>query len=653
MITRIMAFVATLLTCAVLGVQTGCINSTQLADGGISGTGITNGPISGFGSVIANGIHFDSDSAAVTFNGLPGSIDMLESGMLVTMAGQYDAASSSGTAASVAFEYTLTGQVESRTDVIEVLGQVVSVDARTVYRNTDLATLAVGDYIAVSGLASANGSIRATYLEQVAAPAELVVVGQVTGLDVAASTFRILNLNRQVSGGIASTLPQQLVDFSQAQLAGFAGAVPADGDLVRITGTLAGSRLNASLVSNQRAALAGNPGDHFLLQGLLQAHTPGSALAVNGQAVRLDAATLYINTTASGLAPDDSLQIEGAVAADGSLLATRVIRLDQPTVTLHADIDSLDPTAGTLELLGLSVTTNLFTVFDDSSSAALKPFSLGALAAGDRLIVSGYVAAGDIVASSVVRVDSAPGAAERITGQVDTLPGAPLFEIAGLPIDTGSLQDFSGFLEGSLAISGAGFFQALRSGMAVEVLGQYSGAGLQPSSVRIVACCNLSILDPNGIFVGGLSDVVATWDGTLYSDPSTQTAANMTLASATAMPFFGQPWLMHDVRAFGPGNYSFTTTRGSTLTLAVAPGQVGAHMLVDWGTSLNVDAVLLWEVDGVYAGSRGSGSDLGSRGFLFNLAGIDGDGDGIPGIRFADGPFRDFQPVINVNLTTP
>ena len=172
-------------------------------------------------------------------------------------------------------------------------------------------------------------------------------------------------------------------------------------------------------------------------------------------------------------------------------------------------------------------------------------------------------------------------------------------------------------------------------------------------SVTITACCNLSVLDPTGVFIGGVNDVVATWDGTLYNDPVTQTAPNMTLTSATSMHFFGFPWVTHDVRVFGPGNYTLTTTRGNTLNFDVGPGQVGAHMLVDWNISLDMDVAVLWEVDGVYTGSLSSGSDLGAKGFLFNLAGIDGDGDGIPGIAFVDGPFTGFQPVINVNLTNP
>ena len=186
--------------------------------------------------------------------------------------------------------------------------------------------------------------------------------------------------------------------------------------------------------------------------------------------------------------------------------------------------------------------------------------------------------------------------------------------------------------------------------MVVDVRGAWDGATLVPAGVTITACCNFGVLDPSGVFIGGANDVVVTWDGTLYNDPLAQTAPNMTLTSANSTLFFGFPWLMHDVRAFGPGSYTFATTRGNTLHLEVAPGQVGAHMLVDWNFNLDMDIAVLWEVDGIYSGSTGSGSDLGARGYLFNLASVDGDGDGIPGVRLVDGPFVGIQPVFNLNL---
>jgi hypothetical protein len=56
--------------------------------GGIGGTGIVFGAISGFGSVIVAGVEFDSSSAIVTLNGENVEETALALGMVVTVRGQ-------------------------------------------------------------------------------------------------------------------------------------------------------------------------------------------------------------------------------------------------------------------------------------------------------------------------------------------------------------------------------------------------------------------------------------------------------------------------------------------------------------------------------------------------------------------------------------
>ncbi len=158
------------------------------------------------------------------------------------------------------------------------------------------------------------------------------------------------------------------------------------------------------------------------------------------------------------------------------------------------------------------------------------------------------------------------------------------------------------------------------------------------------------MINPSGDFVGGADDVLFSWDGTLYTDPVTQTVSNISIGSASSKPFFGFPWNIHDARAFGAGSYSFTTTRGNTLDLNVGVNQVGAHLLFDWNGNDNVDMVLLWNIDSTFEGSLSSADDLGAKGQFFNLASTDGNGDGIPGIPMVDGPFQGFQP--NFNMST-
>ena len=153
-----------------------------------------------------------------------------------------------------------------------------------------------------------------------------------------------------------------------------------------------------------------------------------------------------------------------------------------------------------------------------------------------------------------------------------------------------------------------------------------------------------TMLNPNGSFVGGATDIFANWDGSFLTSTADNTI-NMTMGSALPEPFFGFPWQSHSIRVFGPGSYSLTTSRGNPLSFTVGPNQIGAHMLFDWNNNNNIDVAIVWDINGVFPGP-GNGA-----GQIFNLVSVDGDGDGIPGIRMPDGPFTGFSANFNINFT--
>ncbi len=116
---------------------------------------------------------------------------------------------------------------------------------------------------------------------------------------------------------------------------------------------------------------------------------------------------------------------------------------------------------------------------------------------------------------------------------------------------------------------------------------------------------NFTLTDPLGdILTGGANDVIAHWDGSLNTT-ATGDNFNMLMKSESDAPFFGFPWTAHDIRVFGPGSYSLNTScsaaelqistdpascagvpGGVPFTLTVGPGQVGAHMLIDWNANI-------------------------------------------------------------------
>lgn len=178
---------------------------------------------------------------------------------------------------------------------------------------------------------------------------------------------------------------------------------------------------------------------------------------------------------------------------------------------------------------------------------------------------------------------------------------------------------------------------------------------------------------PVGV-VGGTNDVSFTWDGSLFNSSTDYTGpgsvSNATLASTA--PFFSVTWTAHDVQIFGPGTYTFDVTAGGdpsdtetgTLTMAVGPDQLGAHMLFDWGVNKNIDVAVVWNKNASFTGPMCTGGsncgatpntpnpDGNSSSTVFMLASTDPDGDGANGIPMAPkGPFPGFNANFSVKGT--
>ena len=197
---------------------------------------------------------------------------------------------------------------------------------------------------------------------------------------------------------------------------------------------------------------------------------------------------------------------------------------------------------------------------------------------------------------------------------------------------------------------------------------------------------NFTMLTPTGAIQGGTNDVQMTWDQTVFTSITDYTGpgsvSNVTAASTTA--FSSNIWTAHDIQAFGTGTYTFDATLGGgaetgNLVLTVPAGQLGVHMLFDWGSSTNLDVAVLAgpapaffgsglgaTTDGIatcglFGGGDGSnclwdGAGFGSDGQppgsqVWGLVSVDGNGDGVPGIPMpAGGAFEFFQANFNANL---
>ncbi|GER12465.1 DUF5666 domain-containing protein [Variovorax boronicumulans] len=197
---------------------------------GSGGTGVTAdaagiGAADGLGSVILNGLRYNTDSATFSLE----DTTELQIGMSARIAGKVDADFNNGIAATVVSAAELRGAVSAidlKDGSFTVMGARVTTDNATVWGDAkgaaDLVDTAV---VQVWGLPAAPGILRATRVLVAPATTAPLVTGTVQNLD---------------RGGQQFTLGLLTVDFGGAAFGpGIDAASLANGAIVRVRGTAA------------------------------------------------------------------------------------------------------------------------------------------------------------------------------------------------------------------------------------------------------------------------------------------------------------------------------------------------------------------------------------------------------------------------------
>lgn len=435
---------------------------------------LVSGAITGFGSVIVNGVRYDTDTAEVRIEDRAGTISELKVGQVVRLEAQVDDRGG-GRATRIERHHLLQGVVQS-VDVaggtLTVSGQVVIVDGDTSFDDSivpaTLAGVAVGDRIEVHGFVASNGQARATRIEKSdAGETEVEVKGLVSGHDPGAKRFHVGNL---------------VVDYSTAALERFGSEGPRDGDLVEVEGreVLVDGALRASRVEKEDGGIRGVSGHEAEVEGLVTRFVSPADFDVAGLRVTATSATTFLGGSAVDLALDVKVEAEGRLDASGVLVATKVEFKRSSSVQLEARVDAVDPSAGTLRVLGLTVVVDASTRKEDKQGDD-QFFALDDLRVGDWVEVAGFAdpaTSGRIVATRLERDD--PEDEVELRGSVDSLE-APRLRIVGVNVET---TPGTGFEDEDLRIDAATFFERA-AGQVVEVDGSWDGATLTAREAEI------------------------------------------------------------------------------------------------------------------------------------------------------------------------
>jgi hypothetical protein len=430
---------------------------------------MTTGTITGFGSIYVNGVHFQTTSATIRKNGQVVAQSALKVGEVAHIKGSENDSDGTGNADSVDVEQNVVGPIDkidktSTPNTITVLGQTVKIDNGTSFSPDvkDISGLNPKDFVEVSGLIAADGSISATRIERDTSAGTLQVLGKVSKLTT--NTFMINALT---------------VNYSTANLTGFASG-PANDDLVEVQGTmfdpnsvtLTATRVDKQMSDEEQA------GDHrdMELEGLINSFTSPTDFKVGDQKVTTTGTTVYRNGTVADLANDVKVEVEGSLNPSNVLVADVVSFHHNGGIELQSTVEAVDPVAGTLKVLGVEITVTSSTRFEDRSSAQVEMFSLSNIKQGDTVDVRGFenpAAKGTLIAT---RLEREPASTEVEVGGPFAAGTSPSqFTVFGITVDASTattLRDASG---ATLTLDA---FLTQAVGQNVEVTGQLSGMSM-------------------------------------------------------------------------------------------------------------------------------------------------------------------------------
>jgi hypothetical protein len=470
---------ATRLRCTLaLSAATACVlvacGGDQVA--GIQGSGnpvaagtTAVGPISAFGSIILDGVEYSTSGAQIRIDGEVGSESQLRVGHVVTLKGTVNPDGTTGTATEVSFTGNVRAavtQVDLAANQFTMLGQTVRVDDSTSFDElidpADLSGLPVGSTVQVSGFSNADGAILATRVDLASATSSIQIKGTVQALDATARTFRINSLTVSYSGIAPSgTLANGSI-------------VSAQGSTLSLSGALVATRVDVS------AGVGAPPNQRGQLEGLITDFTSNSAFVVEGQPVVTTASTEF-ELRGGTLGLNVPIKVRGTFDASGTLVATRVEVKQQSSAEILGVLDTVSAASGTLTVLGVPVTTNSFTSFEDKSQLKVRQFKLSDLRSGDYVDVRGVQSAtgGGLTATSVER--RRPDTEASVQGVAQNL-AAPGFSVLGVSVLTDAQTQFPGL--GNPAGAAARFFSEAANQI-VNVRGTFTGGVLVADRVQI------------------------------------------------------------------------------------------------------------------------------------------------------------------------
>ena len=497
--------------------------SSVIAGIGSGGTGgVSAGPVSGFGSIIVNGVKFDDAGAAITINDRPDRpVTEVRLGMMVEVRGTIDDGGKTGKATAIKASSQVEGPVASvdpAANSFVILGQTVRVNINTVFEGlANLAALGAGEIVEVHGLTDpATGNITATRVERkppfVSGVTGFSLVGTISSLNLtpATCTFKIGAATVNCSGATLLNLPAS--GLANGMLVKV--EIKPSSDTLPTLVSLAPVIVASSVRMLDGLAVA--EGNRVEVEGIVSSFVSVSSFQVNTQKVDASKARFENGTTAD-LANGKRVEVEGKVA-NGILVADKV-EIKQENTANQAELHGL--ITDFVSVSSFKVRGQLV----DASAATIRNGSAANLANGRMVEVHGPIVGNVLKATQVEFTESLVQDGTRVSaeGVISDFVSASDFKVNGQKVSTGASTIFEGGTAANLA-----------NGRRVEAEGAITGGILNATKLTFKNADDSSRVNADGLIsdfvspasfkVNGVS--VTTNSQTLYVNGTQANLAN-------------------------------------------------------------------------------------------------------------------------------
>lgn len=434
----------------------------------IAAAGVAYGTVTGYGSIIVNGVHYEDNGVLITRS----------DDSTVRGDGQASSSASSSTRAALPVGSVVRVDFNSASDVvgirsddsisgrvegvspgtgITVMGQTVRIDDTTSqYEDNVLRTggvaLAVGDFVRIQGQPDDNGGLLATLVSRSSSSGALLEVkGRVSNHTANSLSIGSLNV-RYDSSTVTSDMPSGSWDGLLVEVKG-SNCSNASGPCGTLTATKVEPEggLSSSLSRSQAE-----------VEGIVRSGSAAS-FQIGNVSVVTSSSTRWSGGTADDFAVGVKLEAEGALSG-GVLTATKVSLRDGSRLEGNVLSPVVSNGVTTFTLQGLPGIT-------------LKASNASGLSQGSHVRVRGRVAPdGRTVVVTRLDLRNADSRTE-LRSMVTAISGTTI-TLLGLPVDVGSLSSYSDSRASSgnsVNLSRSAFLAALQVGATVKLRSDDNG----------------------------------------------------------------------------------------------------------------------------------------------------------------------------------